>query len=279
MPIGTPTTLGSPVALLSAGTTVALTTSAQAPAGSYILLTVSNPPGQTVSSATDSNANSYTVGATATDPGSNGRITRLYARTASALASSSTITVTFSASTSHRMMSAAYVTGLASSSVLDGSGTGSQSDATTWVTSAVNTTNADDLLYASCLNIIGEPDHTAGASYTELHQFTLGAQNRVADEYRIVSSTGSYTGTGDWDGSASGRRLASVVTALKMEASGAVTITPVTQTNTAQALSYGKVYQGSWGDLGIEYGMLPFSGENFTGESGRRRYSLPPMSP
>jgi hypothetical protein len=62
------------------------------------------------------------------------------------------------------------------------------------------------------------------------------------------------------------------------------TLTPATSTNTAQALTFtqGIVYESSWGDLGIEYGMLPFAGETTVPEepgAERRRYSLPPMSP
>jgi hypothetical protein len=247
MPIGTPITLGTPVQASGSATTIALTTSAASPAGSYVLLTVVCDDAQTVSSATDSNGNTYTVGATQVDPGSNIRITRLRAPSAAQLNSASTITVTFSATTPNRMLSA---------------------------------TNADDLLYASSVSVIGNPTNTATGSFTELHDWTLsGGQVSVCDEYQIVSATGTYTATGTWSGAAGSRRLANVISAYKADATGGITLTPATSVNAAQALSYSKTYQSSWGDLGIEYGMLPFSGENFTGASSRRRYSLPPMSP
>jgi hypothetical protein len=279
MPIGTPITLGTPVQASGSATTIALTTSAASPAGSYVLLTVVCDDAQTVSSATDSNGNTYTVGATQVDPGSNIRITRLRAPSAAQLNSASTITVTFSATTPNRMLSAASVTGLAAASVLDVEATNSQADVVDW-TAAATTTNADDLLYASSVSVIGNPTNTATGSFTELHDWTLsGGQVSVCDEYQIVSATGTYTATGTWSGAAGSRRLANVISAYKADATGGITLTPATSVNAAQALSYSKTYQSSWGDLGIEYGMLPFSGENFTGASSRRRYSLPPMSP
>jgi hypothetical protein len=60
-----------------------------------------------------------------------------------------------------------------------------------------------------------------------------------------------------------------------------MTLTPATQTNAAQALSFtqgGTIYENSWGDMGIEWGLMGIEGETIL-TTDRRRFVLPPMSP
>jgi hypothetical protein len=280
MPIGTPAFIGSGEPGSPSSTTV-ITTTGPIAVGDTVDVFMACNSNVTASSVTDSGGNTYAQIATAINGDVNNRIAQYRCASATnSVATSGTITATWSASANRSWAGATTTTGLMAAAGGDGTNTRAQINVSVWTANSVTTTNADDLLWGFAFINGQATSNTADTNWVELVDDTVsGLSGTVTIMYRIVSATGTYTAGGTWAaGSASD--TVSLMSAHKM-ASGTIsmTLTPVTQTNTAQPLTYARTYQSSWGDLGIEYGMLPFSGENFVGESGRRRYSLPPMSP
>jgi hypothetical protein len=259
-----------------ASSTIVLTTSAQAAAGSRITVFVHGT--QTVTSVTDSNGNTYALDRGQTNGGSRGEVWS--AHSASALASGSSITVTYSASSNPCYVSASSFTGVLSASAVDQVNSRSTFNSTSWNTGSITPAVSPTVVvgfFAS--GGAAASTSTPDGGWTELQDASSGSNCRTA-VYQIVSDTSARNPSGVWAVSQSGADQIGITVNYK-EASGTIskTLTNATETDAAQALTWSKTYQSSWGDLGIEYGMLPFSGENFVGESGRRRYSLPPMSP
>ncbi len=120
------------------------------------------------------------------------------------LASSTTLTATFSASNSWGCtILACYAEGLATSSVVDGTPPGQFRDGpgtTSWSSTSQTTTNNDDLLIGAALGDGGAPlTSTATGSATELIE-ARDATNEWTSTltYRIVAATGTYDATGTW---------------------------------------------------------------------------------
>jgi hypothetical protein len=156
--------------------------------------------------------------------------------------------------------------------------TGSTASGTSHVTptGTVTTANAWAVVYAATDTASTNSwTEDSGAGWTERYEQQNGSfVSGASADQQIASGTTSMT----WTSSVAG---ASIVAIVMVKPGGIVkTLSAATETNTAQPLSVGGlIYETSWDALGIEYGMLPFSGETIPGESGRRRYSLPPMSP
>jgi hypothetical protein len=261
-------------------TTITLTTGAAVASGGLLVVCISANAGtlNTVSDGT----NNLTIGT----PASSGleKTWMAYRYYAGGLASSSTITATFAGSQSERMIGAASWTGCDSTPFEVESTRNTIFSETSWTCSPVTNVSAAALIVGFFGTAgAGNPTNTAGVNYTECLDWTLsGGQKSAAAVYRIVSSAAAQTPLGDWSSSQTGAEQSA--NAMSFEAAtGSIpmTLTPVTQTNAAQALSFtqgGTIYEGSWGDMGIEWGLMGIEGETIL-TTDRRRFVLPPMSP
>jgi hypothetical protein len=261
----------------SNATTVDLTTGASVASGACIAVLFN--ANQSITSVTDQVGNTYVLEFTQSNGGANACIAHCV--NATALPSGNWIRVTIG-SAGRVIMGAASFTGVATSSVLDQENGRNQFAALGWDSNNITTTNNDDLILGVCAMGGAVGTSTPGTNYTELHDLDNGISS-MTSVYRIVAATLTTSANGTWT-NATGSDQATAVISLKAAAGTPIskTLTPALETDAAQALGFtqgGVVYENSWGDMGIEYGMLPFSGENFPLPSGRRRYSLPPMSP
>lgn len=177
-------------------TTVALSTANAAASSSFIVLTVAwfgtttlnTVAGGSLVWAIDKQFRSGSI-----------NVAFVSAQAASGLASSTSLTATFSGSSSGRMIGGDSFTGIATSSVTDGTAASSSGTGTAWSGGAVTTTNADDVIVGAAMRDAGaDTTSTPGASYTELKDFGAGTGDNCTSVYRIVSATGSNTPTGTW---------------------------------------------------------------------------------
>jgi hypothetical protein len=272
--------LGSTSAGASAATIV-LTTSQAAASGTLVTVFLGSTA-QLPSAVSDNSGNGYTwtVEQTQNNGASNSGIAWTLAT--AGLASGTQITGTYAASTANRTIGAASFTGVATSSPVDVKN-GRSHFGTGWAGTSLNSTG-DNYLLVSVSHQgagTGSPTSTSAANYNEIHDLALSSASAMTTVYRVLGAAGAYNASGTWtDSTGADETTAQVV--FKVATSISKTLTPALETDAAQALGFtqgGPVYEASWGDMGIEYGMLPFSGENFPLPSGRRRYSLPPMSP
>lgn len=182
-------------------------------AGNAIVVACSMATGTATASISDNQGNSYTlVGGAAFDaPGP----IRMYLWVAANVAGGST-TVTITPSTSIvKQIHLAEVSGLATSSPIDQSATGSGSSVTSVTTSATGTTaQANEYLVAFCATS-QDKALTANASYTSR---TTTVRTMLED--RNVSSTGTYTANFTWTGSTNG---GCILATLKEAAAGSFT--------------------------------------------------------
>jgi hypothetical protein len=222
-------------------TTIALTTANPVASGGLCIVCVSADAG-TLNSISDG-TNNYTLLTAASS--SLEKIWVGYFYYASGLASSSTITATFSASQGDRMIGAFSFTGTASSSILDVQGQRNNIfNETNWVGSPLTTVANAVVLAFSATAGAGNPANTAGTDYTEAIDWSLsGGQKSACAVYRLAPPAGSNQPLGTWSTDQTGAEQSQVTASFKV-ASGSgspVTLTPATSTNTAQALSYNKV--------------------------------------
>lgn len=137
VPIGTATTLGGAV---SSGTTTTTTMnySASLPAGALLVVVASNSNLLTYSAISDSCSNTLTAITASGNNGANSDVVAIwYKENANACASGQTLTATTSAGTANRTVSAAYVTGILTSSSLDKSANGTSAVGTPSISTGV----------------------------------------------------------------------------------------------------------------------------------------------
>ena len=118
---------------------------------------------------------------------------------ATALTTSSKITVTFGTSTTDKAVSVCYVSGLASASYQDKSATATGSSASPSSGATGTTTQASELLIGAIGGSLGFQSFTAGSGFTALTVATVGTNNiQIDPEYEIVSATNTYSATGTY---------------------------------------------------------------------------------
>lgn len=228
MAIGTPTAIGQN-STSSAASSLAITTTAAVPAGAMIVLEIANHNSASVvpSSVTDSAGNTYTLISSINSSAVSE--TLAYALNATALASGSTITITFP-SARNAAAAAYYVTGIATASAVDqqaSNTTGSSATPSVGPTSA--TTQADELIIG-LFGYSNSRTFTPGSGYTALATVeSTGTVRGTTGEYKIVSATGAQTADGTFNSSATFAGLivtfkGAAATGVALSASGTVAI-------------------------------------------------------
>lgn len=216
MAIGTPTAIGQN-STSAAASSLVLTTTAAVPAGAMIVLEIANHNSAAVvpSSVTDSAGNTYTLISAINSSAVSE--TLAYALNATALASGSTITITFP-STRNAAAAAYSVTGIATASAVDqqaSNTTGSSATPSVGPTSA--TTQADELVIG-LFGYSNSRTFTPGSGYTALATVeSTGTVRGTTGEYKIVSATGTQTPDGTFSSSTS---FAGLVVTFKAAAAG-----------------------------------------------------------
>jgi hypothetical protein len=220
--------LGSTQVAASSGT-VALTTAAAVAAGGLIVVAVSSASTVSLSSVGDG-TNTYSLLGPATNVDSH-RVWLAYAIAASGLASSSTITATFSAGTAERMIGAISFTGIDSGTPVTGTpSTRTSTNETTFNGPAITPADANAVVVGFHITDgAGNPQATTpntgftiqlgSTSPNDEWNFVLGgAQKAACMMYRIVSSIAAYTPGGVWDESQAGGSQAHIAAAFKAAA-------------------------------------------------------------
>lgn len=190
------------------GTTVAITTTAAVASSATIVIGIVwyTDTGTEVISTISDGTNTYTVHGTPTQVG-NYRIVLATAYAASGLASSSTITVTFSDSVAARQACASSFLSVLDSSPLDDTAGDALTDPPeanpVWTTGTLTTTQDGDLLVGLSYNG-GLFASTPTSPCVETHDFQVGtpADNTVTMLYRLATSAGNYTPGGQWNSDA-----------------------------------------------------------------------------
>lgn len=195
--IGTPVTLGSNIGSASASS-VAVTTTNTVPTNGLIVVGVFAGFGaaQTITGVNDGSA--YTRAVTNAYDGTSQTVLDIWYRIASSgLASSSTITASFSAASSggnnRPLINAAYVTGVITSSTLDKAVSTSFTNNTTAYASGSSgvLSQANEIAFGFMGNFNASATHTEGSGFTNINTNTQGAtawwMSRLS--YQTVSAT------------------------------------------------------------------------------------------
>lgn len=224
------------------GATETVTTTASIAAGHLIVVSVSGANvGDTsnLTSVTDSAGNTYVSGGFTCDPGQNTLTAVWYAANCLALASGSTVTVTFHAallsSGESWQIAVDDISGAATSTVTDGttarnSQTGATWDTRTGGTTDLTTTNANDLLWVAAGVNQGAPLALTNANSLPSSGWTsqaaisggAGNNNQLVTAYQVVSSTGTYRGGGT--ATAGNNGTSAVIVAFKAAGGGGSTV-------------------------------------------------------
>lgn len=194
--IGTPASLGSGQS--SSSTTVTMTTSADIPAGSLVVVGVSFNKGSSIAvSSVSDGTNSYTLARTSTWNAGPGRVLELwYKQNASAVSSGATITATANTSSSSNlnMICAAYVTGVQTSSSLDAVNSTVYSPGTAYASGSTGTlAQANEIAFglAGGYTAASATVVTEGSGFTQIveRQQGSGSQEFIHLARQIVSAT------------------------------------------------------------------------------------------
>jgi len=205
--ISAPTDIGKNTpAAGSTSSTVTFTTTAAVPSGGKILLAVGwFSAGATLSSVSATGCSGNVMGQQAN--GSD-RFALAYLDAPSGLASGSTVTATFSASTADsRYICGSYITGAATG---DGYGfAGANSSTVFWDTPNVGTTPAvGDFVHGGAYNATGSTVTSEPAVGKEIHDFNVASDSALTDTWRWAGG-GPCDARGTW--SASGTVAQAVV--------------------------------------------------------------------
>lgn len=172
------------------------------PAGDTLIVTVEYETGTgSISSVSDSSSNTYTVDATGRFNGSGNKtaISICSAYMTTALSSGDTITINFAASYNHKAAWVTEFSGLASSSFVDQTANNNGTNANTVDSgTTATTTQADELLFAS-FGVATTGSQTLVPESSPISYTALSSKVYGGSEYAIVSSTGTYNATGDFN--------------------------------------------------------------------------------
>lgn len=200
MSIGVPSALGNGSA--NSGTTIAVSNAGNGAAGrAWVAIFVSAVTALTVSGVSGGGLSGWAQACTAPITGLNGNDYVLTLWSADAPSGTSgSITVTMSGTIDAAAAVAVYDTGIAASSPLDNSGGAADNvNGGTWSTGPVTMTNAADLLLSiSASDNFGAQTSSVTSPWAEIAHLHTAQDLNLAVNYQIVSSAGSYTGTGGW---------------------------------------------------------------------------------
>src|SRR5437870_7510378 len=185
------------------GTSITITLAAgvSVAAGNSIIVSFVGPDLSGTYSATDSAGNSYSVNASGARAGTV-RTVVLSAHNVNALASASTITVTFPSTSNRRAVTANEFSGLAKTGTFDQSHTGNASSGTADSGFTATTTQAAELLFGA-IGVAGAASDTFtagndghGGTYTALTRVNSGGSVfYIAPEYEVVAAANTYKAT------------------------------------------------------------------------------------
>lgn len=180
-------------------TTIAFTTGVTVPSGSFLVCGVSwYNPGVTASVAGGSLTWTNDVQKNGTVD-TNYHLAIFTAQAPSGLASSTTITATFSGNAFGRSICGDYWTGVATSTPKDQTSTAGSNTGTAWNGGSITTTNADDLIVLMGWGDVVTTTNTPTAPATEVEDFNIVTDAASwAMEYRIVAATNTYSLAGTW---------------------------------------------------------------------------------
>jgi hypothetical protein len=234
MAIGTPTSLGTPVASAVTATTRTFTTSVAAPSNSLIVAVCTWGAGSAVAGTFSGGGLTWSTDQTNSfNFGFVFSIGIFSAPAPSGLASGSVLTLTGAAGIDANI-SVCYVTGMDLSGTRKDVSHGQGASTANWDSGAATTTNADDLLIGGSL-IDGSATATAmtstpAAGETELFDWINSGDDWASTvAYQIVSATGSQSISGTW--AASANQVSGFVAYKAAAASG-------TQVSATRAISY-----------------------------------------
>lgn len=203
MAIGTPTLIWTPAPTGNTGATAYnFTTNVAVAAGSSIIVAVLAYNVTGTITIVDSAANTYVQDLSYADPSATavGRIFSVH--NCIALPSGSTIQVNCTGvAPSYITAIAVSVTGLARTSTRDVTASGSSTTTTASTAASATTSQADELIFVAATNYessAGPFTWTPGSGYTTIgtaYGSNAGNFYGLFTEHRIVSTTGSYTGT------------------------------------------------------------------------------------
>jgi hypothetical protein len=174
------------------GTTQTVTTTATVPSGGRVVIVTGWFSVGTTASASGGSLTWVNDGVFVNTTTASYHSAILSADCPSGLASSTVLTVTFSATSDNKTVSCFYITGAVSgaSGYLDGAAVGGSGTITGWATASLTTTNANDILIAGGY-IDKSTSDTPGASFTEIHDVTAaGSGVTYTSEYRVISGGG-----------------------------------------------------------------------------------------
>lgn len=190
------------VAINATATTVDMTTSAAVASGGFIVLVIGwwNNASQTLSSVSGGSL-TWTIDKQG-NGGDNAGLGIASAQAPSGLASSTTLTATFSASAGGRSLVGTSFTGVATSSPVDvTTGPTSPTVGTAWET-ASTTILAGSLFIAGSCEMDSDHTNTVTSPSIEAHDVNGGSGTFSCTTcYRIEASAGSYTIAGTWSSS------------------------------------------------------------------------------
>lgn len=183
----------------SAGSTVAVTTTSAAAAGSTIILVGCAFKTTTINASSVAGGGlSWAVDKTAYSSG-NDNVFIASAYAAAGLASSTALTVTFSASAAGaRAVYATSFTGIATTSPVDTTSGPTDYTGTAW-TSASTAIAAGSVLIAVCNDFFTSNVATVTAPSIQSHNSSVGGSFTLVSGYRIEASSGSYVVAGTYD--------------------------------------------------------------------------------
>src|SRR5438034_868121 len=195
--------IGTATGSSSGGTSITITLAAgvSVAAGNSIIVSFVGPDLSGTYSATDSAGNTYSVNASGARAGTV-RTVILSAHNVNALASGSTITVTFPSTSNRRAVTADEFSGLAKSGTFDQSRTGNGSSTAPDSGFTATTAQAAELLLGA-IGVAGSASDTFtagndghGGTYTALTRVNSGGNIfYVNPEYEIVAATNTYKAT------------------------------------------------------------------------------------
>jgi hypothetical protein len=181
------------------GTTLSITVPpAGVSAGSTLIVKVIHAFTASGPTVADSRGNTYTRDVTSPDSGSNFRLSLFSAQINSALQGGDTIQLTTSASVGNKAFSVDEFNNITFTSPLDVKNSGSGSSTTPGTSTAITTTNADDLIYGLVGVAGGTSEAFSQDTVAEFNGLTrVGTNSGTADvvansAYKSVPSTGTY---------------------------------------------------------------------------------------
>ena len=188
----------TPVTSAVSGNSISITLPSNVAVGDHIIVFIgfSGALGVTVTNVVDQAGNTYAVDVLTDDGNATGAYSALAsARCTSALTAGQTITATLSSSVTHRLISAAEYSGLASASWLDGSSNTGKGTSTSPASGTINPTGSNLLVIGATGYNDTAANHTPGASWTEIDDVSNGSKGLAVDE-RINVPAGAYQHTG-----------------------------------------------------------------------------------